>query len=188
MRAGYVDSAPPRHNLRSSFRRTACARQQSSNRRSRIGTPVAARSVAAVPGRRRRAAGARRTLLPQPAPAQAEAAFADGLSRGRPDAQGIAPSAILDFLDEVDRRGLRAARLHALAQRPGGRGRLVVAIPCRSQPHDAFADQERHRVRGRAGHGRQALWPARQGGVVLQGQAAAGRRRQARRDDGRGTS
>ncbi|WP_163163530.1 serine hydrolase, partial [Bradyrhizobium uaiense] len=37
--------------------------------------------------------------------AQAETAFADGLSRGRPDEQGIAPSAILDFLDEVDRQG-----------------------------------------------------------------------------------
>ncbi|WLA79275.1 serine hydrolase [Bradyrhizobium elkanii] len=37
--------------------------------------------------------------------ARAEAAFADGLSRGRPDEQGIAPSAILDFLDEVDRQG-----------------------------------------------------------------------------------
>ncbi|MGY3445915.1 CubicO group peptidase (beta-lactamase class C family) [Bradyrhizobium sp. USDA 4473] len=39
------------------------------------------------------------------ATAQAETAFADGLSRGRPDEQGIAPSAILDFLDEVDRQG-----------------------------------------------------------------------------------
>lgn len=35
----------------------------------------------------------------------AETAFADGLSRGRPDEQGVAPSAILGFLDEVDRQG-----------------------------------------------------------------------------------
>jgi CubicO group peptidase (beta-lactamase class C family) len=39
------------------------------------------------------------------APARAETASADGLARGRPDEQGIAPSAILDFLDEVDRQG-----------------------------------------------------------------------------------
>lgn len=38
------------------------------------------------------------------ASAQAEG-FADGLSRARPEAQGIAPTAILAFLDEVDRGG-----------------------------------------------------------------------------------
>ena len=37
--------------------------------------------------------------------AGAETGFADGLVRGRPDEQGIAPSAILDFLDAVDRQG-----------------------------------------------------------------------------------